>query len=519
MFDQLYLQLNPELRLDQQFATAAVVSAVALGVAGDLLFRGAGFGISVALWSGLLTLGIFAVSRAGAREWPAGRASLLILATLLTAAAGLRASPVLQLLNVGGAAALFGIAVALPPGLGVRRLGFVVFVLAIGLAVFAVVLGALRFLPSQGAMAKMSERFGPRVSLAGRTAALATPLLLLFGGLFVAADAVFESLAIGLLRIDFKEAAGHLTWAVAFSWISLGAIWSNLAMERYEFSELTLADEKKLRSVEVGSILGALAVLFGAFVIVQVRYLFGGHELVERTLGLTYADYARRGFFELVAVAALLLPVLLVMEWARRRSKGSDRTYRILALALVGLLFVVMLSAAERLRIYQATYGLTELRLYSLAFLALLASIFAWFLATVLRGQGAVFLTGGIALTGLAIVGLTVWNPDSFIARVNIDRGAEGESFDAEYLTSLSADAVPAIVSRFDSIPVADRCLVGRRLIEVWVGRDESWRSWNLGRSRATRIVEGEQDRLEAACGRQGMGWLPRAGALRLAAS
>jgi hypothetical protein len=339
------------------------------------------------------------------------------------------------------------------------------------------------------------------VPVVGRAFAIVVPLLLLFGGLFVSADAAFESIVVRLGHIDFNSVAGHLMVASAFTWISLGAIWANLAMERVEATELTLAEEARLRPLEIAAILGVLVLLFAAFVVVQLRYLFGGHELVERTVGLTYSEYARRGFFELVAVAALLLPVLLVIEWARRRSFRSDRTYRILALALIGLLFVVMVSAAERLRIYQATYGLTELRLYSLAFLGLLAASFTWFVATVLRGQGSVFLTGGVALTGLAIMGLTAWNTDSFIAGVNMERGSEGKSFDADYLTSLSADAVPAIVRNLDSIPEADRCPVASRLIDTWAGRAEGWRSWNLARSTASRVVERERERLEAACG------------------
>ena len=55
--------------------------------------------------------------------------------------------------------------------------------------------------------------------------------------------------------------------------------------------------------------------LFLAFVLVQFRYLFGGAELVRGLTGMSYADYARRGFFELVAVAALSLPLLLLADW------------------------------------------------------------------------------------------------------------------------------------------------------------------------------------------------------------
>ena len=52
--------------------------------------------------------------------------------------------------------------------------------------------------------------------------------------------------------------------------------------------------------------------------LVQFRYLFGGAALVQVSETLTYAEYARRGFFELVAVAALLLPIMLLLDWVAR---------------------------------------------------------------------------------------------------------------------------------------------------------------------------------------------------------
>src|SRR5205823_3431807 len=66
--------------------------------------------------------------------------------------------------------------------------------------------------------------------------------------------------------------------------------------------------------IELVVVLGALDALFLAFVLVQFRYFFGGANLVETSATLTYSEYARRGFFELVYVAALVLPTLLVIH-------------------------------------------------------------------------------------------------------------------------------------------------------------------------------------------------------------
>ena len=48
----------------------------------------------------------------------------------------------------------------------------------------------------------------------------------------------------------------------------------------------------------------AVDVLFAVFAVVQVVYLFGGADTLA-AIGMTYSDYARQGYFQLVAVVAL----------------------------------------------------------------------------------------------------------------------------------------------------------------------------------------------------------------------
>ena len=67
-------------------------------------------------------------------------------------------------------------------------------------------------------------------------------------------------------------------------------------------------------SSEGGRLLALVDALFAAFVAVQFRYLFGGEAMVGAA-SLTRAEYARRGFFELATVVALVVPMLLVAEW------------------------------------------------------------------------------------------------------------------------------------------------------------------------------------------------------------
>src|SRR5207244_3162984 len=149
--------------------------------------------------------------------------------------------------------------------------------------------------------------------------------------------------------------------------------------------------------------LGLLDALFLVFVVIQLRYFFGGTDLIQRTTGLTYAEYARRGFFELVAASALVLPILLAADWAvRNEAPQQRRSFRSLAGLLILLLAVVMASALERMRLYVDQFGLSEVRLYATAFMVYVAGIVGWFGWTVLRGQPRRFAFGPL-VQGFAV--------------------------------------------------------------------------------------------------------------------
>ena len=116
-----------------------------------------------------------------------------------------------------------------------------------------------------------------------------------------------------------------------------------------------------------------LDVLFAAFVALQVAYLFGGLDTLA-AIALTYAEYARRGFFELVAVVVLVGALVLGLEAVVAH---RSRAYVVAILALVALTAVVLASSFLRLRLYQDAYGWTELRFYVLAAIGFLA-ITSW---------------------------------------------------------------------------------------------------------------------------------------------
>jgi len=248
-----------------------------------------------------------------------------------------------------------------------------------------------------------------------------------------------------------------------------------------------------LGTVETVIILGLVDLLFVAFVAVQVPYLFGGMDLVQNTPDFKLAEYARRGFGELVAVAALVLPMLLLSHWLLRKdTKTVGTIYKVLAGLQILLLFVVMASAVQRLILLtgELGYGMTTVRFYPMVFMTWLAIVFAWFAVTVLREKRNHFAWGALWAAALVLGATNLMNPDAFIARTNLQLMERGRSFDVYYNSRLSDDAVPTLINHFEKLD-SDAALVMYGELQQRAcdkRRETDIRSWNLSRTKAAEL-------------------------------
>jgi hypothetical protein len=149
--------------------------------------------------------------------------------------------------------------------------------------------------------------------------------------------------------------------------------------------------------------------------------------------GLTYAEYARSGFWELLVVAALTLVVIVA---ARRW--GSPP--RLLLALLAALCLVVVASSLRRMGLYEDAYGFTRLRVSVQAIDLWLGGLLLLALAPARRAPRA-----AVAWTGVALAAFTLANPDLLVARHNVARWRATGKLDVRYVESLSADAAPAL--------------------------------------------------------------------------
>ena len=465
---------------------ALISAGTALGVLADLL-RATPLGVNALVW-----LGAFVGVAAALLGWQrtsldGGRVWLAIPVLVFGALFAWRDSQWLATLNLFAAAT--SLALAGTAALRIWVAGVTEYVRAALAAAWAALVGAAVTLVGDVSWAELPRGARARqLGAVGRGLALGAPLVVVFGGLFAAADAVFEDVVQALVPSDVGTPAVHLVAVSAAAWPTIGLLRRIFvpADEAAPFEERR-GRRFTLGSLELAVAVGLLDLLFLAFVLIQLRYLFGGDERVVSQTGLTYAEYARQGFFELVVVAALALPVLLAADWALARDARRTWVFRLLAALLVVLLFVVMASALQRMRLYQRAYGLTELRVYATAFMLWLAAVVAWTGVTVLRGRRERFAFGALVAGFATILVLNAVNPDALIARTNVDRARTGADVDLRYLGGLSDDAVPALVAALPSLDEDVRGQLARNLLARG-GRDD-WRTWNWSRSRADALV------------------------------
>jgi hypothetical protein len=320
-------------------------------------------------------------------------------------------------------------------------------------------------------------------------------LLLVFGFLFASADAAFAQLlteiappADGPTLIRWAgSAALALTATTAGTYLALTG--------RNDTAEI--GRRWLVRRLEWAVPVGGLVVLFAAFVAVQARFLFGGGEHVLATAGLTYAEYARSGFWQLLAITGLTLAVVSVAAQIAPRTTLADRVLQRTLLGLLSsLALVIVASALSRMAAYEQAYGFTRLRLLVTAAELWLGLLFLLILIAGLRLQGKWVPQAALATAVATLLGLAALNPDAFIAERNIARFATTKQIDIDYLTTLSPDATPAL----RTLPEPYRSCALATIKELNRDSSDSWLQWNLGRATARAGQHGQTPPAVVAC-------------------
>lgn len=382
---------------------------------------------------------------------------LLVAAVLVATGAALREAPWLVGLDLGVAALLVAVAASYGgggrlAGSGVHEVGF-----RSARALISGVLAPGFVLQAGGSLAPPPGADGRRrLTALLRGAGIAAPVVVAVALLLASADAMFAR----VFRVPFgiDTAADH---AAVFA---VGLLLAGAALVEVSQPELhrVARSRRSLGTIEAGVVVGSLAALYALFAAVQVAVASGGDAYVQETIGLTYAEHARQGFFQLLAVAGLTLAVLLGVRPTLRLAGGARRWLVPLAEAVVVLTLVIVGVALARLSLYEQVFGLTLLRLGAVAAAWWLGAVFVLVGVALAidrgavhgagapdpRERGAAWLGAAIAVSMIgAIVVVTVSDPEAVIVRRNVERYERVGSLDTAYLAGLSDDAVPELVA------------------------------------------------------------------------
>ncbi len=329
---------------------------------------------------------------------------------------------------------------------------------------------------------------------------MAVPILVLFGILFSQADLAFGQFMKGIINVHISESTFRYILLLVFAFVASLGFLSYIFFPKHvepkslQQSSVTARSDK---GIEVMVFLGLISVLFVLFIGFQITYLFGGEAQIS-TASFTYSEYARRGFWELLAVSAITLVLLLASETYARTTSKNNPKFLVPALILIAEVGIVILSAFKRLSLYIDAYGMTTLRFYVIGFIILLAALFVLVAVKFIGSKQEQFFAFGTLLSVIAFLAvINLMNPDALIASVNLERYRAIGKIDASYVAGLSSDAEAWKIWLYTNVTGDDKRILREALQEDRdkLGQpDIPWQSANFSRSQALKLLQGFEE-------------------------
>lgn len=482
------LPLAPPLTLVTRPVRAkrsVLIAGAAFGLLSAILFDGGAFGLGFTIATSAFATMLLAGSGREGRQTAKGQRWLVMAAVVLSGFVSVRDSELLVALDVLAVVVLMLLAVRGWNGANPTR---DLTLPGLSAAPFKVLSSGVR----TGAEALAEEARGSRFAetwpkLLGPIAKMGlvgVPLIGVVTLLLASGDAAFgqqvELVASGLLELPMTALTRAVMVAVWMGVSSIGLVTWALRRRSQSDQATSAQPSTPLGLPEALAGLVGLTVVLMLFSLVSARCAFAPNtcSLPE---GMSYSSYARQGFWQLLAVAGIVLFTVLVLP-ARTKTEGrGEFALKAASTALVMATLPMLLSAVNRMMLYEDTYGFTRQRLFSQVICVFVALLLIWRAVTVWSWPRR-FAVGVVGASVLVLTAFNVMNPDAFIARMNVER--EG-TIDAEYLAGLSADAASVL----REIPESRLSTYHAAIFAQQHSAPERFSSFNLARA-CDRVVD-----------------------------
>jgi hypothetical protein len=332
---------------------------------------------------------------------------------------------------------------------------------------------------------------------------IALPIVVIFAMLLASADVVFNQKIADFFDIFDSEKITEyvfrffmiLTCAFLLGGVYLHTI--SQSKDEKLASEVAGSNKQILGFTEASIVLGSVTLLFLVFVIIQFQYFFGGRSNIG-VAGYTYSQYARRGFSELVTVGFFSLLLIMGLGTITKRQKEIEqKVYSWLSIAIVLQVLIILTSAYQRLALAIDWHGFSRLRLYPQVFLVWVGILFVAIVVLEIFHQERYFAFAFVlASLGFAI-SLTLFNVDAAIVKRNISLVSLGKNLNVGHLSSLSTDAIPALVEAYQSQSISEPTREGIGAIlacylyeKETIEKSDDWRSFNYSYWKASQLLD-----------------------------
>jgi hypothetical protein len=336
---------------------------------------------------------------------------------------------------------------------------------------------------------------------------ISLPLLAVIIMLLSSADMVFGYYLANLTEvfddINIGEFVGHVVIILMVAFYLFGYVWG-FRREKEASNAQAVSGEEDLSSVlgipavkwepiTVITVLAVLNIVYLLFSFVQFSYLYGGGTLTLPA-SFTYAEYARRGFFELAAVTFInFIIVLSCIKFIKRENSKLMAIVNVLFTILILFTMNMLFSANFKLTLYENTYGFTYLRVAVHLFMLLLFVLCIIVLAGIWIKK--VPIVKSILLVSIIMYTIVNYlNIDAFIARKNIERYHSTVKIDAYYLTSLSYEAVPYMLelrNEKDNF-ISDTINNNLKHRVNALNTEKHWGAFNISKSKIKKLLNSE---------------------------
>lgn len=277
----------------------------------------------------------------------------------------------------------------------------------------------------------------------------AIPLSVIVGSLLISSDSGFESLFDGLFSGFFDDLFMRLVRIALAAFVGcylFGAVWGNLRKE----SASSSAERDMSGGVQplaLYAFVTPVCVLYAMYFCVQAQYFLGG--FVRRLpANFSYSEYARRGFFELLAIALINLGIIIVIRAvAKREDNIPAKGIRFFNILVSAFTLLIIATALSKMVMYINRFGLTQLRVYTSWFMLLLALIFMAVIIKQIIGKFPFFKVVFAAFT-VMFGFLCFGDVDGRIAEYNVNAYISGEleTLDVDMLYNLSDSSVKYVL-------------------------------------------------------------------------